>query len=498
MGAVKNLTFKLFGDPTGANKAINSVGSNAARVGKRIALAAAAIAAAMTVMVVRFGVESVKAAADAETQQNKLVAAWEKFPKAADISLESLRHFNSALATKTKFDDDSIASGQAVLLNFKLTASQIQKVTPLLVDYAARTGKDLPTAAQDLGKALLGNARTLKALGIDFHATGDTTADFTTLMGLLNDKVGGFAEKEGTTAAGKLEILKNRFGEVQEAIGTALLPVLSDLIDFTNTTVLPGLESFSAWFSETGMPAIKDFANFLGTYKDDIIPGVIAALALWTTAQWALNVAMDANPIGAIILALEVAIAYIAALVTDFGGFRTTIVKFNIELLKGFASIILGVANAVQGAVNMVVDGLNFMLRPINAVLAALGQAQLSIPKANFASQMQTQYSNFTGGSTRLGVGGAGGGVHNIAGSFADGGIVPSRPGGWWANVAEGGQAEAIIPLDRMAGMGGGGTVINVSVPGFVGDENKLAQTIVRTLTRAQSRGAIPAGALSL
>ena len=60
---------------------------------------------------------------------------------------------------KTKFDDDAFASGQAVLAQFKLSGKQIENLTPLLADYAAKTGKDLPTAAETLGKSFLGNTR---------------------------------------------------------------------------------------------------------------------------------------------------------------------------------------------------------------------------------------------------------------------------------------------------------------------------------------------------
>ena len=44
-------------------------------------------------------------------------------------------------------------------MQFGLTGKQIEDLLPLVADYAAKTGKDLPDAATTLGKALLGNTR---------------------------------------------------------------------------------------------------------------------------------------------------------------------------------------------------------------------------------------------------------------------------------------------------------------------------------------------------
>jgi hypothetical protein len=58
---------------------------------------------------------------------------------------------------------------------------------------------------------------------------------------------------------------------------------------------------------------------------------------------------------------------------------------------------------------------------------------------------------------------------------LAEGGIVPARPGGTSAIIGEAGQAEAVIPLDRMkefgAGGGGGTNITLIVNGGLLGDE---------------------------
>lgn len=68
----------------------------------------------------------------------------------------------------------------------------------------------------------------------------------------------------------------------------------------------------------------------------------------------------------------------------------------------------------------------------------------------------------------------------NIAGvPLAEGGIVLPRPGGTQATIGEAGQAEAVIPLDRMSefGMGGGGASVTiVSYGGLLGSESEARE----------------------
>lgn len=69
---------------------------------------------------------------------------------------------------------------------------------------------------------------------------------------------------------------------------------------------------------------------------------------------------------------------------------------------------------------------------------------------------------------------------------LAEGGIVLPRPGGTQATIGEAGQAEAVIPLDRMSefGMGGGGANVTiVSYGGLLGSESE-AREFARAVDR--------------
>ncbi|MGL4257091.1 MAG: hypothetical protein ACRCSL_12215 [Microbacterium sp.] len=265
------------GDSVG--RGFGKMGALAAGAMGGIAVAAASAGAAMAV---DFGQRSITAFTEAQASQAKFDDAFSRSPglTAAKGKIDALAQ---SLALKTKFDDDATKSAAALLSKFDLTGGQIEKLLPLVQDYASFTGKDLGTSSQLLGKALAGNAKALKALGIDFKPTGDRAKDLAALMGLLNDKVGGFAEKEGKTAAGTADILSNQFGEVQETIGSYLVPALTSIGQWIISSVIPAVQSLVAWFQQNLSPVISAVAGWvMGT----LVPALQNLASQFMTNVW--------------------------------------------------------------------------------------------------------------------------------------------------------------------------------------------------------------------
>jgi hypothetical protein len=213
-----------------ASPVLDKVGGKATETGGKFSSAAKLAAGALAgISVVGFFKDSISAFADAQQSTLALQSAFERFPALGDTTAGAIEEISKALQNKTKFDDDANNAAAAQLAQFDLTGKQIEALLPLVDDYAAKTGKDLPTAASDLGKAFLGNNKSLKEIGINFHATGDRAKDFSSIMGLLQAKVGGFAEEQGKTASGQLAILHNQFDDLQKTVGGAVVPVLTEL-----------------------------------------------------------------------------------------------------------------------------------------------------------------------------------------------------------------------------------------------------------------------------
>ena len=248
-----------------------------------------------------FGVASVKAFADAEVSQSQLEGAYKRFPKMANINIESLRSLNSEMQRKTKFDDDDLAAMQAKLAMFNLTGQQVAELTPLVADYAQVSGKDVSSAAIAVGRAMMGNLKALKSLGIEYKMTGDKAKDAANIQALLASKTKGAAEEFGKTSAGKLAILNNQLGDLKENVGEALVPALNAMV----TAITPVAKMFSdlpapvrtGTIAVVGMAAAYNFLSpALGGVKG-AITGIARTFGLSTAATIADTTATNANTV---------------------------------------------------------------------------------------------------------------------------------------------------------------------------------------------------------
>lgn len=316
--ASTDLTVNIIGNAKSAVDAFDQTGDAAERnAGKFDKLKAGiTVASAVAVAAVaKFAGDSIAAYSEAEQSQAALTAAYEKFPAVSSVTIDALRNLNSEIQKKTGYDDDQLAASQATLAQFGLTGEQIQQLTPLMTDYAAKTGKDLTTAAEDMGKAVMGQGRALKTVGVDFTDTGTAAGNFDQLVAGLDGTVGGFAETMGDTAAGKAKILEQSFGDIQETVGEMLLPALTTLVEI-GTTV-------TQWLSEN--PAV--------------LQAVAIALGVLTIAVIAANIAMwalAANPIVLIIMAIVIVVGLLIAAIWFLVANWDQVVAWLMQLMLGF------------------------------------------------------------------------------------------------------------------------------------------------------------------
>lgn len=250
------------------------------KIGGKLAVGVGIAFAAAGAGLAKFAGDSIEAFRGASEQQAKLSDAFSKFPALADISKNALTDYNTVLGKSTGIDDDLTAAGQASLAQFGLTGQQLKQLTPLLQDYSVKVGKDMPTAATDLGRALLGQGRALKDVGINFVDTKSQAGNFSELVGSLTDKVGGFATKGLDPAALNSKRLSNQWSELQEKVGSKLVPVLDKL-------------------TEVGLRVV----DWISQNTDSFVP-LAAGLGIATVAVMALNIAMSLNPAALVVIGL--------------------------------------------------------------------------------------------------------------------------------------------------------------------------------------------------
>lgn len=257
--------------------------------------------------------------ARAAVEDNKSFALMERQMKATTgASHEQAVAINEQigkLAQVSGVVDDNIRPAYSKLLIATKDTGEAMNLTSLAMDIAAATGKSATGVAMALARAHDGNFGALQRLvpGIK---------DATDKMGYLEKQFAGAAKVAGD--ADPYSRMNVALDQIKESIGRALLPLLTKFTDWL-IDVTPRIEQF---FKDLNDPATETGAKwkvFLDILKSAfdwitknanvvmILVGAFAALKIVlgavklaqeaaAAAQWLLNIAMDANPVGAFML----------------------------------------------------------------------------------------------------------------------------------------------------------------------------------------------------
>jgi hypothetical protein len=183
-------------------------------------------------------------------------------PKLAGESADQFLELAAAIQRKTVVGDEDVVSSMAMLGTFNLTADEIKRVTPLVVDYAQKFGVDLVSAATQVGKALDGNVGALKRNGVSIDEAMFKTDRFGAVVDALGNQVAGFAEAEAQTFNGQIQQMKNNLGDLAEGVGAGVVDVVGGAARSLNglsqslNSVNPGITRTAGQFAALGTAAI--------------------------------------------------------------------------------------------------------------------------------------------------------------------------------------------------------------------------------------------------
>lgn len=236
-------------------KASSWVGRVGGILGKGL-LVGGAVAVGAGVAVAAGLAEAVGAAREAEAIQAQLNAVIKSTGGVANVTANEANDLASSLSMVTAFEDDAIVSGEALLLTFTNIGEDIfPQATETMLDMSQALGQDLKSSAVQLGKALndpIKGVTALQRVGVSFTESqkkqietlvksGKTLEAQKIILRELQTEFGGAARAVGDTLEGKMAILGNTLGNIKEGVGTALIPVLTDLLD----EITPRIQEFA-------------------------------------------------------------------------------------------------------------------------------------------------------------------------------------------------------------------------------------------------------------
>lgn len=193
------------------------------------------------------------------TIQAQTSAALKSTGAIAGVTSQQIRDLSLALSNLSGQSDESIRAAENVELSFTNIRNSAGKgndiftqATKLIVDFAARTGKDAPAAAVLFGKALEDPAKRVGILaraGVvlsesqvkvlkSTEKTQGILAAQKILIGDLKVRFDGAAAAAGQTLPGALDILKERFRDLAgEGIDKVAEPIRRATVDLSKFVV---------------------------------------------------------------------------------------------------------------------------------------------------------------------------------------------------------------------------------------------------------------------
>jgi hypothetical protein len=280
LGEFKNLTNATKG-AEGQLKGLNKTASDiSSGIGK--AFAAIGIGFSLSVIKQQFE-EASKAAIEDQKSMELLAIAMENTGKATKIQVAEAEEAIRVMQIQNAVADDVLRPAYQKLFIATGDVTKSNKLLQVALDASAATGKDLDSVTQAMAKSLAGQDTALIKLIPSLRNAKDPMAELEATF-----KGAGEAAAD-TDPYQRMNII---FGEMQEQIGTALLPLLKEFSDWLATP------EGQAKLQEIvdGLVAIIEEATKMVEWvidnKDWLLPMVAAiggVTAAWNIATAAVN-----------------------------------------------------------------------------------------------------------------------------------------------------------------------------------------------------------------
>ena len=304
--------------------------------------------------------------------ETKLQTVMRNTMNASDAEVQSIKDLCSAQQELGVIGDEVQLAGVQELATYASKKSSLETLIPVMNDMIAQqygfnaTQESAVSIATMMGKVFAGQTSALSRYGYTFTEAQEQILKFgteeekaATLAEVVRQSVGGVNAELAKTDTGRMVQLNNAIGDIKEQVGQMLIP----------------FQSFITQASEMGMAA----SGIIQLTQAINATGI--ATKAWTAAQWLLNAALDANPIGIVVMALAALVGALVYAYNNSEDFRR-IVDEAWAAVKDLASVLWGV---LKKALDVAVKGFKAVVQWVKDFARWFSSTQLfqSINKFN-------------------------------------------------------------------------------------------------------------------
>jgi hypothetical protein len=379
------LTVKLLGD---SSDLTGKLDKGAGKVGKFGGAVKAAAAGVAVVGIARTLTDWGKKAEVAGSANARLAQILSQTAGAGADQVRAVTRQAESLSTLTGVSDETIKAGQAILGTFASvaqsageTGGSFDRATTAALDLAAAGFGSVESNSVALGKALEDPTKGLAAMaesGVTFtdqqkeqiaamQKAGDVAGAQAVILAAVEGQVGGTAAATADASAK----IANSWENVQEVIGSVVLPVFEALAD--------KLGAAATW-AKANEATVTRLAAAAGALAAGLVilnvglriyaatsKAIVAVTKLWAAGQWLLNAAMSANPVGLVVLAVIALIAVVVLLWRRSDTFR----RFMLGMWEQIERVAVATWDAIRAAAAAVWAAIRSVVRVVVAAIRA-------------------------------------------------------------------------------------------------------------------------------
>jgi hypothetical protein len=191
----------------------------------------------ITLPIVGFLGLATKAAAEEGQEMEVLANNLRQAAGATDEQIGATEKFITTTQNATGVSDGQLRPALARLVQATKDVGLSQELLSVALDVSKARGLDLTQVSTALGRAYLGNTAALGRLGVATKDAEGNALSFRQVVEQLAESTGGTAARAADTAAGRAAILRARFADLQEDIGTRLLPTMERVVRVVGSVV---------------------------------------------------------------------------------------------------------------------------------------------------------------------------------------------------------------------------------------------------------------------
>jgi hypothetical protein len=490
--AKATLAINIISDASGASRGLDEASSKVDKFSSGLDKASIASAGVLAGLA-GLGKQAFDAASDLQQTTGSINAVFGDW--ALDIE-QSAQSAAKAVGLSTSAYEEMAAVIGSQLKNAGMSVGDATAKTQALIktgaDMAAVFGGTAADAVEALSSALKGEMDpierygvTLNQAAIDSQMAADGTDKLTgaaataaktqAILELITKQTssttGQWSDQMGT-AAEQTQIAAAQWDNAAATLGAQLLPIV--------TAVTEKLSEFATWASQnkglvTGLAIAVGGLAAATLLVNGAMTAYRTIAALATAAQWLWNIAMDANPIGLIVLAVAAVVTGIVLLVNHFGGFQ--------NIIKATGQVFSTIWNAILTAIGWVWDKIQNLGGVFSTIFGWIGKVMSPVvdvirwiaDKISWVISAAKKVGSVIGGLFGAPAPAPGAGGRALFGA-AGGGL---RTAGSLLTAGGGGTSPA-------AASGLGGTTVNVTVNGALDPVavGKQIQNVLRDYTR--------------